>query len=248
MHRCLRKTVSGEDNPVATIPFVKGRNLSEIFDKLAEKGDREGFKELYREFEARIKGKEEYPFSDRDMVFSNILVDGDTWTLIDYEWTVNEAIPAKRQAARALYCHALERGFSGFETMDFIVGLSGLSREEFDSIIADEALFQREVNGERLTMGQIKQKIGNATADFTKYEAENRRLKIVSVYDNIPAQLNKQNRKFNFTMLDKELKFDRYEESFLWLKDAAVAIPSYIVAGFQGPLQMSKETNVFKNS
>ncbi|MBP5152401.1 MAG: class I SAM-dependent methyltransferase, partial [Lachnospiraceae bacterium] len=165
-------SVSGEDIPVATIPFVQGRNLSEIFDELAEKGDREGFKELYREFEARIKGKEEYPFSDRDMVFSNILADGDTWTLIDYEWTVNEAIPAKRQAARALYCHALERGFSGFETMDFIVGLSGLSREEFDSIIADEALFQREVNGERLTMGQIKQKIGNATADFTKYEEE----------------------------------------------------------------------------
>ena len=88
--------------------------------------------------------------------------------------------------------------------------------------------------------------INQYKADFTKYEAENRRLKIVSVYDNIPAQLNKQNRKFNFTMLDKELKFDRYEESFLWLKDAAVAIPSYIVAGFQGPLQMSKETNVFK--
>ena len=26
-------------------------------------------------------------------------------------------------------------------------------------------------------------------------------------------------------MLDKELKFDRYENSFLWLKDAAVAKP-----------------------
>ena len=29
--------------------------------------------------------------------------------------------------------------------------------------------------------------------------------------------------KFVFTMLDKELKFDRYENSFLWLKDAGVA-------------------------
>ena len=28
-------------------------------------------------------------------------------------------------------------------------------------------------------------------------------------------------------MLDKELKFDRYENSFLWLKDAGVALPVY---------------------
>ncbi|MBR1861944.1 MAG: DUF4143 domain-containing protein [Lachnospiraceae bacterium] len=83
-------------------------------------------------------------------------------------------------------------------------------------------------------------------ADFTRYEKEDRKLKVVSVYDNIPAQLNKQNRKFNFTMLNKELKFERYEESFLWLKDAAVAIPSYIVSEPSAPLVASKETNVFK--
>lgn len=88
--------------------------------------------------------------------------------------------------------------------------------------------------------------INQYKADFTKYEHENRRLKIISVYDNIPAQLNKQNRKFNFTMLNKELKFDRYEESFLWLKDAAVAIPTHIVSNPQSPLELSKETNVFK--
>ena len=88
--------------------------------------------------------------------------------------------------------------------------------------------------------------INQYKADFTRYEAENRKLKVISVYDNIPAQLNKQNRKFKFTLLDKELKFERYEESFLWLKDAAVAIPSYIVSDPRQPLQMSRETNVFK--
>ena len=39
-------------------------------------------------------------------------------------------------------------------------------------------------------------------------------------HDIIPAELNKQNKKFVFTMLDKELKFGRYENSFLWLKVA----------------------------
>lgn len=88
--------------------------------------------------------------------------------------------------------------------------------------------------------------INQYKADFTKYEQENRRLKIISVYDNIPAQLNKQNRKFNFSMLNKELKFSRYEESFLWLADAAVVIPTYIVSTPKSPLEISRETNVFK--
>lgn len=83
-------------------------------------------------------------------------------------------------------------------------------------------------------------------ADFVKYEAENRRLKIIAVFDNIPAQLNKQNHRFVFTMLNKELKFERYEESFLWLKDAAVALPVYISTEPVSPLVSSKETNVFK--
>ena len=88
--------------------------------------------------------------------------------------------------------------------------------------------------------------INQYKADFTRYELDNRRLKVIAVYDNIPAQLNKQNRKFNFTLLNRELKFDRYEESFLWLKDAAVAIPVYIVSTPKSPLQISRETNVFK--
>ena len=98
---------------------------------------------------------------------------------------------------------------------------------------------------ERIDQEQ-KNIINQYKADFTKYEQENRRLKIISIYDNIPSQLNKQNRKFSFTMLNKELKFDRYEESFLWLKDAAVAIPTLIVSTPQSPLEISKETNVFK--
>ena len=88
--------------------------------------------------------------------------------------------------------------------------------------------------------------INQLKADFIKYEDENKRLKILSIYDNIPAQLNKQNRKFKFIMLNKELKFDRYEDSFLWLKDAGVAIPTYITDVPKSPLEMSKATNTFK--
>ena len=83
-------------------------------------------------------------------------------------------------------------------------------------------------------------------ADFTQYEQEDKKLKLISVYDMIPAELNKQNKKFVFSMLDKELKFDRYENSFLWLKDAGVALPVYNVGTPIVPLKASESTNVFR--
>ena len=82
--------------------------------------------------------------------------------------------------------------------------------------------------------------------DFSQYELEDKKLKLKSIYDIIPAELNKQNKKFVFTMLDKELKFDRYENSFLWLKDAGVALPVYNVDAPVIPLLASKSSNVFR--
>lgn len=82
--------------------------------------------------------------------------------------------------------------------------------------------------------------------DFSQYEIEDRKLKLKSIYDIIPAELNKQNKKFVFTMLDKELKFDRYENSFLWLKDAGVALPVYNVEAPVIPLLASKSSNIFR--
>lgn len=82
--------------------------------------------------------------------------------------------------------------------------------------------------------------------DFSQYESEDKKLKLISIYDIIPAELNKQNKKFVFTMLDKELKFDRYENSFLWLKDAGVALPVYNVEAPTIPLKASKSNNVFR--
>ncbi len=81
--------------------------------------------------------------------------------------------------------------------------------------------------------------------DFTKYE-EKDKLKLISIYDLIPSELNKHNKRFVFTYLNKELKFDRYENSFLWLKDAGVALPVYNVSEPRLPLEQSKASNLFK--
>ncbi|MEE0955064.1 MAG: DUF4143 domain-containing protein [Eubacterium sp.] len=81
--------------------------------------------------------------------------------------------------------------------------------------------------------------------DFTKYEKRDK-LKLEAIYDAIPSELNKQNKRFIFTYLDKQLKFDRYENSFLWLKDAGVAVPVYNANEPKLPLEQSKSSNLFK--
>lgn len=88
--------------------------------------------------------------------------------------------------------------------------------------------------------------IGLYKEDFSQYEQEDRKLRLKAIYDLVPAELNKQNKKFVFTMLDRELKFDRYENSFLWLKDAGVALPVYNVEEPVIPLLISKSSNVFR--
>ena len=83
--------------------------------------------------------------------------------------------------------------------------------------------------------------------DFTKYEIESKsRLKLLSTYDLIPSELDSKNKRYVFTDLNSNLRFDRYENNFNWLIDAGVALPVYNVTEFQLPLEASKKSNLFK--
>ncbi len=96
-------------------------------------------------------------------------------------------------------------------------------------------------------VGKVQKDMTNLyKEDFSQYENDDRKLRLISIYDLIPAELNKRNKKFVFTMVDKELKFDRYENSFLWLKDAGVVLPAYNVDKPTVPLLSSKSSNVFR--
>lgn len=61
--------------------------------------------------------------------------------------------------------------------------------------------------------------------DFTKYESRDKKLMIVQIYDTMPSQLLKQNRRFNYSDMRKGLRFERLESSFIWLASAGVVIP-----------------------
>lgn len=82
--------------------------------------------------------------------------------------------------------------------------------------------------------------------DFTKYESVDKKLFLSNIYDTIPAQLLKQNRRFIFSDIDKKLKYERMENSFLWLTNAGAAIPVFNAASPTAPLKQSEKSNLFK--
>ena len=82
--------------------------------------------------------------------------------------------------------------------------------------------------------------------DFTKYEEENKKLMLISIYDSIPAQLLKQNRRFNYSDIKKGLRFERIESSFLWLVSAGVVIPTYNATEPRVALSQNKKSSLFK--
>lgn len=81
--------------------------------------------------------------------------------------------------------------------------------------------------------------------DISKYDYENK-LYIKEIFDLIPSELNNQNKRFIMKNLNENLKFNRYENSFLWLKDAGVALPTYCADEPKSPLILSKSRNLFK--
>ncbi len=67
---------------------------------------------------------------------------------------------------------------------------------------------------------QIKRNILNLYRDDIKKYAGKYSLKAQDVFDNIPSQLQKHEKKFHITSIAKEAKTRDYEDAFLWLNDA----------------------------
>ena len=81
--------------------------------------------------------------------------------------------------------------------------------------------------------------------DITQYDPH-RKLQIEEIYNLIPSELNAKNKRFILKKLKEKARFARYEDSFLWLKDAGVAIPAYNLEAPQAPLLLNKQRNLFK--
>lgn len=91
----------------AFFPFLEGETLEDRLDRCLERKDFGTFWKLIEEYREAVSYRDELPAADEDMIFANILVQGDTWTAIDYEWFTEHPVAGKDLLLRAMNCYFL---------------------------------------------------------------------------------------------------------------------------------------------
>lgn len=82
--------------------------------------------------------------------------------------------------------------------------------------------------------------------DISKYCPPDQRLKAKDAFDLVPAELNNPNKRFILKDLNEGARFRSYEDAFLWLCHANVALAAFNVDEPKSPLLLSKQRNLFK--
>ncbi len=81
--------------------------------------------------------------------------------------------------------------------------------------------------------------------DISQYDP-GQKLGINEMFDLIPSELNACNKRFVLKRLNEHARFQKYENGFIWLKDAGAALPVYNVSEPVSPLKLNEERNLFK--
>lgn len=81
--------------------------------------------------------------------------------------------------------------------------------------------------------------------DISQYDINNK-LYIKDIFNLIPAELNNPNKRFILKNLNENTKFSRLENSFIWIREAGVAIGVYNIEEPKLPLELAKLRNLFK--
>lgn len=157
-----------ENGAYAEFPFEKGMTLEKLLDDCLEQNDMEGFYRLFDQYYSLISYGEGKAVSDYDLIFANILVDGEDWTLIDYEWTVEKVVSSKEIAFRAVYCYVLAEEKRNKLNLDLLIKKIGITTQEAEEFREKEQKFQRQITGKRKSMGEIRASIGTYNIDPQK--------------------------------------------------------------------------------
>lgn len=80
--------------------------------------------------------------------------------------------------------------------------------------------------------------------DISKYS--NSKIKIKTIFDSIPSQLNDKNRRFMLSKIDPNGRNIRYSDSFTWLNDAGIAISCFNISEPVAPLSINEKRNLYK--
>ena len=117
--------------------------------------------------------------------------------------------------------------------------------------VVDRFLYTNDMNVVREEQRDILEEFKD---DFGKHldENENEETDLVllgrinRVFDSIPAQLAKENKKFTYATLEKKARSENYLSAIQWLADAGIVNLCYNLSNISLPLEGNKIDNIFK--
>lgn len=81
--------------------------------------------------------------------------------------------------------------------------------------------------------------------DIQQYDKE-KKFEIKEIFNLIPSELDAKNKRFILKNLNEFARFSKYENSFLWLKNAGVAIPTLNIQEPVLSFKLNEQRNLFK--
>ena len=101
--------------------------------------------------------------------------------------------------------------------------------------------------GDLFEVRVIQQEILNSYAlDYAKYATNNDTPKLSQVWESIPVQLARENKKFIFSAIRKSARGREYENAITWLEDAGLILRTFLLSTAKKPLQGYVNRNSFK--
>lgn len=153
-----------EKKDAVEFEFLEGVTLEEILDDCIKSEQKDTFLALVSRYRKAIESGSQADVADYDLIFQNIMVDGDVWTVIDYEWTFEQKITADILWCRALYCYFADRKnrekAKGW-LVEFYPDEKLFEGELWETVIKAEREFQRYVQGDYMAASEIRHSIGN---------------------------------------------------------------------------------------
>lgn len=180
----LEEKKTAEGLPFVELEFLEDAvTLEELLDSCLQREDEAGFFALFERYLQVLSWNSEGQLQDFDLIFPNICVQGDTWTMIDYEWTTEELAP-EQIARRALYCYVLEnKKRADSPILQKVLKQTGLDEDAFAALHEQEVLFQENVMRQedgslRTAITDMRHRIGNMAVPAQEFFARADRKKV----------------------------------------------------------------------
>ena len=109
--------------------------------------------------------------------------------------------------------------------------------------VINEFLLSNNFNSAKNVQKRI---IEDYKSDIVKYATDNDKPKIRACFDSIPAQLAKENKKFKYSLSDKNANKERYFGALEWLNDAGITNFCYNLNNLELLLEGNKDRDSFK--